>query len=390
MAEELVMTPTKRGKTTSIKLRRKLKGEVDTSKAAHVAGGQHKGIVINKQNEALMDETKHDLQLEFKCFLVDRKTDQHVPELRQLKFWFAPETEYLDRVTSAYEFFKLLVKPEEFPRDYVGYVKKNMKLAQLPRFKQIKAIDVDLEPLDAEQDYLPVSPTVEEEKKPKDVMVQDRLLMTLESAYPNILPVEDLASMTEADQAMIQSALTILKGKNLIMEKEPGKFVRKVLDTKTEVKDIQEMPLMQRGQKPSIAIITSKYNEKLAVDAMMADKTTFVKYKTEGESKVYTIGYIGKHKVVTTKLPMLGRQREAQIASGSTTTQLLGTFGDVEHVILVGTAGSVPHYADFYRHGRLGDVVVSAPNNKGATYIFCDKIRVDDEHGQVSMSAGHI
>ena len=42
------------------------------------------------------------------------------------------------------------------------------------------------------------------------------------------------------------------------------------------------MPVQTAGQKPTIAIITSKYYEKLAVDAMMEDKTTFVKYKTEG------------------------------------------------------------------------------------------------------------
>ena len=45
------------------------------------------------------------------------------------------------------------------------------------------------------------------------------------------------------------------------------------------------MPIMQKGQRPTVAIITSKYNEKLAVDAMMQDKTTFVKYKTEGAQR---------------------------------------------------------------------------------------------------------
>jgi len=31
------------------------------------------------------------------------------------------------------------------------------------------------------------------ETKPKEVVVQEQLLLTLESAYPNILPVDDLA-----------------------------------------------------------------------------------------------------------------------------------------------------------------------------------------------------
>lgn len=49
-----------------------------------------------------------------------------------------------------------------------------------------------------------------------------------------------------------------------------------------EVKIVQQMPIQSQGNKPSVAIITSKYYEKLAVDAMMENKTTFVRYKTEG------------------------------------------------------------------------------------------------------------
>ena len=43
-----------------------------------------------------------------------------------------------------------------------------------------------------------------------------------------------------------------------------------------------------------------------------------------GESNVYTVGYIGPHKVVSTKLPAIGRQMAAQISAGNTTTRLLG------------------------------------------------------------------
>jgi len=50
----------------------------------------------------------------------------------------------------------------------------------------------------------------------------------------------------------------------------------------TEVKIVKQMPAQAAGKKPTVAIITSRYYEKLAVDAMMQDKTTFVKYKTEG------------------------------------------------------------------------------------------------------------
>jgi len=49
---------------------------------------------------------------------------------------------------------------------------------------------------------------------------------------------------------------------------------------------VKQMPTQTEGRKPTIAIITSKYYEKLAVDSMMEDKTTFVRYKTEGASFV--------------------------------------------------------------------------------------------------------
>ena len=37
-------------------------------------------------------------------------------ESRVLKFWFAEGTDYLEKVTGAYEFFKELVRPDDFPR----------------------------------------------------------------------------------------------------------------------------------------------------------------------------------------------------------------------------------------------------------------------------------
>lgn len=52
----------------------------------------------------------------------------------------------------------------------------------------------------------------------------------------------------------------------------------------TEVQMVQHMPRIAANQQPTIAIITANYCEKLAVDAMMDNKTTFVKYKTEGRT----------------------------------------------------------------------------------------------------------
>lgn len=89
------------------------------------------------------------------------------------------------------------------------------------------------------------------------------------------------------------------------------------------------------------------------------------------------MGDIGKHRVVSTKLPMAGGQsRDALIATGGTTTRLLGTFQGVEQVFLVGVGGAVPHYTDFKRHVRLGDVVMSAPPLDGQRFIYqyCENV----------------
>ncbi|KAK2159516.1 hypothetical protein LSH36_151g00044 [Paralvinella palmiformis] len=386
--EEIVMTPTKKGKTTTIKIEKKLKTMIDQSKVAHKAGGEHRGLVINKQDQELADQAlPPDLRLEFKCFLVDAKSGKHVPEQRILKFWFAPNTEYLDQVTRAYEFFSELVRRDSFPRDYVGFIKKVMKQMQHPKYTQIKKVDVDLQQLEPDTEGPPHSVGLpKEDKRPRELVVQESLLHTLESAYPNIMPMENLMEMTGGDVMMVNECLKILEGRNLIKEMEPGKWVRKVLDDKAEVKIVKQMPLQQGGDKPTVAIITFKYYEKMAVDAMMTNKTTFVKYKTEGESNVYTIGYIGNHKVVSTKLPAIGRNMAEQIASGNTTTRLLGTFGDVEHVFLVGCAGGVPHYTNYHKHVRLGDVIVAMPNQNGFMYIFCDKINHNPDLGQLQYT----
>ena len=39
-----------------------------------------------------------------------------------------------------------------------------------------------------------------------------------------------------------------------------------------------------------------------------------------------------------------------------------GTFQKVDYVFLVGVGGGVPHYTDYSKHVRLGDVVASHPN----------------------------
>ena len=60
-----------------------------------------------------------------------------------------------------------------------------------------------------------------------------------------------------------------------------------------------------------------------------------------------------------------------------------GTFQEIEHVFIVGVGGSVPHFTDYYKHTRLGDVVISKVDSSGNIYYYCDKILQDPKDGSI-------
>jgi len=66
--------------------------------------------------------------LEFCVFLINASTAMHTKESRQLRFWFKDSIAETDKPRIAQDFFKALVAPFEFPRDYVGFIKKIMSI----------------------------------------------------------------------------------------------------------------------------------------------------------------------------------------------------------------------------------------------------------------------
>lgn len=143
--EQVVMTP--RGKTansTVLLIERKLVQQV--GERTHVAGGDHRGIIINKDAVAGQNTERSpaQLSLEFRVFLVSANTGQHSQESRKIRFWFRDWLQDGDvQAHVAQDFFRELVSPKEFPRDYVGFIKKIMK--QLQRgYNEIQAIEVEL------------------------------------------------------------------------------------------------------------------------------------------------------------------------------------------------------------------------------------------------------
>jgi len=49
---------------------------------------------------------------------------------------------------------------------------------------------------------------------------------------------------------------------------------------------VRQMPTMASSKQPTIAVITAQYCEKLAVDSMLENKETYVRYTTVGKRSV--------------------------------------------------------------------------------------------------------
>lgn len=384
--EHIVMTPRKKAEgQTTIKMERVARQALDKGNVMHEAGGDHRGIVINRlASRDDDDDNSPELSLEFRVFLTNVVTEVHTRESRELKFWFKPGVTKNDQRHLAQEFFKELVSPSDFPRDYVGFIKKIMKLMQV-KYTNMRKVEIEMRQLEniTEPPRRPMS-LDDSTLEAKTELTQEKVLEMIESAYPNPVSLVELSKNSHHAPEEVHLHLRELLSKNLIKEMESGSFTR-VVQNDTEVKMVRQMPTVHGSQQPTIAIITAQYCEKLAVDVMIENKNTFVRYKTEGESNVYTLGNIGGHRVVSTKLPAVGHSRAAIIAAGNTTTRLLGTFQKVDYIFLVGVGGGVPHYTDHTQHVRLGDVVVSAPqpapakgsNTNGTTgqhvYLFAEQ-----------------
>ncbi|XP_068154682.1 uncharacterized protein [Drosophila tropicalis] len=376
--EQVVMTP--RGKTatsTVILIERKLIDEINDR--VHVAGGDHTGIIINKDTIAGQKSASKAaaLSLEFRVFLVSANTGKHSQESRTLRFWFRDWlTNDEKQAHIAQDFFKELVSPQDFPRDYVGFIKKIMKLMQ-HGYAEIQSIEIELRILE-ETSAPPSRPlSLEESQFESPPLTQEKVLELIEQAYPNPVSPEDLAKDYGWSEQDVLLVIQSLQERGLIKLMEYNAYTRIHHEDK-EIKVVKQMPTIASNKQPTIAIITAQYCEKLAVDAMLENKETFVRYTTVGESNVYTLGNIGAHRIVSTKLPSVGSTREAMTATGNTTTRLLGTFQKVDYVFIVGVAGGVPHYTDYKKHVRLGDVVISyvdkqralLSNSKEKPYVY--------------------
>lgn len=147
------MTPLKKEiDHTILRVQRASKYEMNgggDSATRHVAGGQHQGIIINKQLPTGADvdasSATCDLRLSFKVFLINAITHIHQQESRELRFWFADcERNENARLQCARAFFRALVNPSDFPKSYVAFIMKLMKTMQRPVYRPLAQIELEV------------------------------------------------------------------------------------------------------------------------------------------------------------------------------------------------------------------------------------------------------
>ena len=161
-AERIVMTPKKKtSNSTTLKMERKKIVAKSDGSNVHIAGGTNAGIVVNKQQSQDQDDIWANigphLCLEFRVFLINTSTKRYTQEKRIISYWFKDLFALNQRATAAQDFFKTLVSPADFPRDYVGFIKKVMKLMQL-QYPMMAKVEVEMTQ-EKEMDQLPNRPS---------------------------------------------------------------------------------------------------------------------------------------------------------------------------------------------------------------------------------------
>lgn len=130
-------------------------------------------------------------------------------------------------------------------------------------------------------------------------MVPEKLLAIIEEAYPNSLTIDDMSRRFKSETQIVRNMVLELVNKKLVkpvgagvpgagagLDSAAGAF-RRVHQNEEEVTIVKQMPRGVEGaHQPTIAVITAQYFEKMAVDAMMTNKQTFMRYATVGRETI--------------------------------------------------------------------------------------------------------
>uniref|UniRef100_A0A5S6QK10 Nucleoside phosphorylase domain-containing protein n=1 Tax=Trichuris muris TaxID=70415 RepID=A0A5S6QK10_TRIMR len=364
----------------------------DVSDVIHSGQGIHGGIIVRSAqspDEFGLEAAKHEekpFRVQLKITLHNGLQSVRQKEIRQLSFTFVDNFDNAKKYNYVENFIELLLS--NFPSDYGNFLIRLAKLLKR-RFTQIQSVDMEIQVTDSEKTILEDDSVINDPadvprvpaEPPKIGDVQE----LLEHAFPNGMTTVEIASTLNSSCAIVEEFLSQLAVRGVITHLESDQWVRIDKDADFQNAIGKQMPKVSRSDRPSVAIVTALYAEKLAVDAMLENKRTYVRYKSDGESNVYTLGNIGNCRVVSTKLSAVGQSRSEKISAGSITTRLLGGFPEIEHVFVVGVGGMAAGVSVGDRTIHLGDVVVSTPTSSQHpyAYIICDSLQRNRDSNQV-------
>ncbi|KAI6176394.1 hypothetical protein M3Y97_00793400 [Aphelenchoides bicaudatus] len=374
-----VLQPLKKDPNQSIsRLFRAAAGQVEQPK--HVAFGDYKDVFILNQPESF-DVPSYHAVCGYSVWMKHADNGDRYQEKRTLNFVFFDDIPDAVRHSVAEDYFLRLNAASRLSKDAVEFLMNSLILLRDLPNNYIRLIDIKIERVaQSEELVIPTSKECESDEEVED-LVAGHVQTALEHAYPNALTFETIAEQLRATPEQVTAFLAELQNKGIAEQLESGEYIRvnafaKAAESKLN-KAAAERP-------PTIAIICSLFLENLAVSRIVENAHTVHMYNLNGDSNVYTIGDIGPHRVVVTKLSILGDSRQATTSSGSITTRLLGNFQQIEHVIICGVGGGVPHFTDPNQHVRLGDVVLSSTQNGSKpAYVYGSSLVKDRTTGRV-------
>ncbi|ULT98677.1 hypothetical protein L3Y34_000206 [Caenorhabditis briggsae] len=356
-----------------------------SDKVLLIGGGQHAGLIVNRFDEKVAydsdSESAADVSLSFSVHLTD-KDQKQVQEKRSLYFKLRKNVDLDVGRSVVHKFFRNLLS--NLSGDYASFMKRAMILLH-KEYAEIAEVIIDYKIVDEdEQVAIPDATQYDSGSELEEVTI-GHVQEILEHAFPNGLPTSTISECLRCSNDETLEFLNELQT-NGIVRMVGDEWIR--VDTRKVDESVeahrQSASTSAGGtnDQPTVAIISCLFVEKQAVDALIEESSTIHKYKSGGESNVYTLGRIGSHRVVATKLALIGDSREAITSAGSITTRLLGNFQNIEHVFIVGVGGAVPHFTDATLHARLGDVIVSA--SRPHQYVYAHDLLFDRMTEQIT------
>ncbi|KAK0417059.1 hypothetical protein QR680_012811 [Steinernema hermaphroditum] len=286
----------------------------NTDSVLHIAGGSHSGIIVNKLSEECEDIVP-EVQLAFSVWLRDGDTRRQ--ENRALRFVFAEDTDNAARHTVAQQMFQELVT--SFPKDYVTFMRSVLKMMQVG-YDPINMVEIDMQ-LAAENEAMAM-PDAKEYDSGSEVenVTIGHVQETLEHAFPCSLGVDVIAEALRCNTEIIEEFLDELEKTGIVRRvgEEWMRVDESANDVLNETMTVSSTPSAEvtvKSDSPTIAIITCLFVEKQIIDSMIENGRTMFRYRKGGDSNVYTLGTMGGHNVVATKLAVIGDTREANTSS---------------------------------------------------------------------------